>query len=187
MTPTILYTRSAHWQPLDALIRAWDAGAMSHLGIRMGKHRGGRDHPTRCVANWPYEYWLQGRVIVDEQPVFANDEATAQRAYERLFARIGQHYDIWEIAGFVLLRDLGDPERPVCSRLAYDYLADACGLRLPGRQGRIGPRLLHTAHHSYNLGLLYGPQTNPHSGLTARNMKGQRHVSALELPRKQTH
>jgi hypothetical protein len=164
MLPTILYTRAARWQPLDALVRAWDAGAMSHVGVRIGNIVVDATI-QHGVANWPCDHWLQGRVIVDEQPVFATDDATAQRAYDRLFARVGQTYDWLEILGFPLLRDMGDPERPVCSRLAYDYLTDACGLRIPGRQGRIGPRLLHTAHHAYNLGLLYGPQPRSHHGL----------------------
>jgi hypothetical protein len=157
MTPTIIYTRSAHWQPLDALIRAWDAGTMSHLGIRLGDVVVDATIP-HGVAQWRASDWLQGRVIVDELPVFATDETTAFRAYRKLQARIGQQYDIWEILGFPLLRDLGDPERPVCSRLGYDHLTAACGLRIPGRQGRIGPRLLHAIHHAYNLGMLYGPQ-----------------------------
>lgn len=153
---TIIYTRSAN-PLLDAPIRAWDASHVSHIGIC---HNGLVVDATltRGVQNELREKWLAGRVVVDELPVFVTDAATARIAKEKLYARIGQRYDIWEILGYPLLRDLGDPERPVCSRLGYDYLGDACGLRLPGRQGRIGPRLLHAAHHAYNLGLLYGPQ-----------------------------
>ncbi len=155
MTTTILYVRSHTLA--DIAIRAWDAGHMSHVGICHGQRV--IDATLRHgVAEWDRSDWLQGRIVVDELPVFATDEATALRAYESLRARIGQRYDVWEIAGFLLLRDLGDPDRPVCSRLGYDSLGDACGLRIPGRQGRVGPRLLHAIHHAYNLGLLYGPQ-----------------------------
>jgi hypothetical protein len=153
---TIIYTRSAN-PLLDAPIRAWDAGHMSHAGVCYGARV--IDATMRHgVAEWKRDDWLQGRVVVDELPVLATDAQAALKAHDRLQARIGQKYDRWEIAGFVLLRDLGHPDRPVCSRLGYDYLTDACSLRLPGRQGRIGPRLLHAIHHAYNLGMLYGPQ-----------------------------
>jgi len=153
---SLLFTRSAN-PLLDAPIRAWDAGHMSHVGIRVG------DVVIDAslwhgVAKWRLEDWTRGRVIVDDLPVIASSQGAQELAESRLFDRIGQRYDVWEIVGYPLLRDLGDPDRPVCSRLGYDYLTDACSLRLPGRQGRIGPRLLHAMHHSYNLGLLYGPQ-----------------------------
>jgi len=148
---SILYTRTTRWQPADALIRAWDAGHMSHAGIRLGDWVidaavwGG-------VARTYLPDWMHGREIVADLPVLSTSQGTQEQAESELFDRIGQRYDLAELAGFVLLRDLGDPDRPVCSRLGYDFLATACGLRIPGRQGRIGPRLLHTAHHSFNLG-----------------------------------
>jgi hypothetical protein len=154
---TIIYTRPKRPDPLDVLIRAWDAGSMSHAGVCYGS-RVIDASILHGVAEWHREDWLQGRVIVDELPVLASDEQAAIKAHDKLQARIGQRYDLWEILGYPLLRDLGDPERPVCSRLGYDNLTDACSLRIPGRQGRIGPRLLHAIHHAYNLGLLYGPQ-----------------------------
>jgi hypothetical protein len=156
MTNTFIYTRSAN-PLLDAPIRAWDAGHMSHVGVCYGSRV--IDATMRHgVAEWQRDDWLHGRIVVDELPVFAADEQSAIKAHDKLQARIGQRYDLWEILGYPLLRDLGDPERPVCSRLGYDHLTAACGLRIPGRQGRIGPRLLHAIHHAYNLGMLYGPQ-----------------------------
>jgi hypothetical protein len=154
---SILYTRSQGFVFTDMAIRAWDAGHMSHVGVCYC-NRVIDASLWHGVAEWHRDDWLQGRIVVDELPVFATDEQSAIKARDILMGRIGQRYDLWEILGYPLLRDLGDPERPVCSRLGYDHLNDACSLRIPGRQGRIGPRLLHAIHHAYNLGMLYGPQ-----------------------------
>lgn len=151
---SLLFTRSAN-PLLDAPIRAWDADHSGHVGVRIG------DKVIDAtlwhgVAVWPLDVWLQRRVLVDDVPVIPRSLGHQQTAESRLFDRIGQRYDVWEIVGFVLLRDLGDPQRPICSRLAIDYLTDACGIRLPGKQGRIGPRLVRSALHAYNAGLLRG-------------------------------
>jgi len=91
-------------------------------------------------------------MIVDDIPIYPSSPEAERRGIERLRARIGQQYDRWEIAGFVLLRDLGDPDRPICSRLCYDYLRDVCGLTIPGRQGRIAPRIVRATLTTFNQG-----------------------------------
>jgi len=151
---SLLFTRSAN-PLLDAPIRAWDADHSGHVGIRVG------DKVIDAslwhgVAVWHLNDWLASRVLVDDVPVIARSLGHQQTAESRLFDRVGQRYDLWEIVGFVLLRDLGDPQRPICSRLAIDYITDACGVTLPGKQGRVGPRLVRTALHAYNAGLLRG-------------------------------
>jgi hypothetical protein len=150
---SILYTRSSGFVFTDLAIRAWDAGHMRHVGVRIGQTVIDASF-WHGVARWDLAEWLEGRTLVGDIPVHATSIGSQEQAETNLINRIGQRYDAWEIAGYLLLRDLGDPDRPVCSRLGYDYLSDACGLRIPGRQGRIGPRLLHAAHHSYNTGLL---------------------------------
>jgi hypothetical protein len=151
---SLLFTRSAN-PVLDAPIRAWDADHSGHVGIRI------MDKVIDAtlwhgVAVWPLADWLQRRVLVDDLPVIPRSLGQQQTAEMRLFDRIGQRYDFWEIAGFLLLRDLGDPQRPICSRLAIDYLTDACSVSLPGKQGRVGPRLVRATLHAYNAGLKNG-------------------------------
>ncbi len=137
----------------DAAIRAWDADHSSHTGIRVGDHV--IDATLRYgVREWRLDDWMQRRILVDDVPIIAASPQAEASAIERLQARIGQRYDVWEIAGFVLLRDLGDPNRPICSRLCYDYIRDACGLLIAGRQGRVGPRMVRSNLHSFNQGLL---------------------------------
>ena len=149
---SILYVRTTRWQPADALIRAWDAGHMSHAGVRVGEHVVDAT-VTQGVAKWHLADWLQGRTVVADLPVYARTQGLQEQAEIELFDSVGLNYDLAEIAGFVLLRDLGDPYRPVCSRLGYNFLRRAIDNNLPGRQGRIGPRLLFGMHQFYNAGL----------------------------------
>lgn len=161
---SLLFTRSAN-PLLDAPIRAWDADHSGHVGVRVGDKV--IDATLRHgVAVWPLADWLQRRVLVDDLPVVPRSIGHQQTAETRLFDRIGQRYDLWEIAGFLLLRNMGDPQRPICSRLAIDYITDACGLSLPGKQGRVGPRIVRVTLHAYNLGLLYGMPPRSTHGLT---------------------
>lgn len=146
---SILCVRSATLS--GRAIEAWDGDHVSHVGIRV------EDQVIDAtfwhgVKKWPLDVWMQGRTLVDDIPVYPSSLGHQQTAEMELFDRIGQKYDRWEIAGFVLLRDLGDPKRPICSRLAYDYLHAACGLQIAGRQGRMGPRLIRTNLTSFNLG-----------------------------------
>lgn len=151
---SLLFTRSAN-PLLDAPIRAWDADHSGHVGVRVGDKV--IDATLRHgVAVWPLADWLQRRVLVDDLPVVPRSIGHQQTAETRLFDRIGQRYDLWEIAGFLLLRNMGDPQRPICSRLAIDYITDACGLSLPGKQGRVGPRIVRVTLHAYNAGLKNG-------------------------------
>jgi hypothetical protein len=159
---SLIYTRSAH-PLLDAPIRAWDAGHMSHVGIRVADQVVDATLFTG-VAKWPLEQWLQGRVVVADLPVYATTQGRQEQAEGNLFDRVGMRYDILEALGYPLLRDLGDPDRPVCSRLGYDFLRTALGCDLPGRQGRIGPRLLFGAHHFYNAGLMASIRAQAHFG-----------------------
>jgi hypothetical protein len=146
----------------DLAIRAWDGDSASHVGIRLGdqvidatlKHG---------VSICSLENWLRGRIVVDEVPIHARTPAAQTAAIERLGARIGQRYDWLEILGFVVLRDLGHPDRPICSRLAIDFITDACGLRVPGRQGRISPRMVRTVLSAYNVGLTDGMSNQPNT------------------------
>jgi hypothetical protein len=137
----------------DAAIRAGDGDNFSHAGIRVDDSV--IDVTLRYgVKEWSYNDWLQGRELVDDVPVVPSSQGAEATAIRELRERIGQRYDRWEIAGFVLLRDLGDPNRPICSRLAYDYIRTATGLIIAGRQGRMGPRLVRSNLHSFNQGLL---------------------------------
>lgn len=154
---SLLCVRSAH--PLmDAPIRAWDADHISHIGIRIGDHV--VDATLRHgVQEWRHEDWIADRVLVDDVPVYPTSSRDEQLAIEELRSRIGQRYDLLEIVGFLLLRDLGDPTRPICSRLAYDYARRCCGLIIVGKQGRLGPRLTRSNLNSYNQGLFASART----------------------------
>lgn len=155
MWPTqssLLFSRSA--QPLlDVPIRAWDGDHCSHGAIRVENFVIDATF-FHGVAVQEYNEWKKGRVVVDDVPVYPSSDESLKLANAKLFAREGQKYDILETLGFPLLRDLGSPEKPNCSRLQIDYLRDACSLIVPGKQGRIGPRLVRIAIHAYNLGLL---------------------------------
>jgi hypothetical protein len=132
-------------------IQAWDGDHVSHVGVRVGNTIVDATF-WHGVKAWPAYDWLHRYVLVDDTPIHPLSAAHQQTAEMRLFDRIGQRYDVWEIAGFVLLRDLGHPARPICSRLAIDYITDACAVRLPGKQGRVGPRLVRATLHAYNAG-----------------------------------
>ena len=137
------------------LIEAWDGDHTSHVAIRIEQKV--IDATLRHgVKAWDLDEFMRGRTLVDDVPFYPTSLGHQQTAEMKLFDRIGQKYDRWEIAGFVLLRDLGDPERPVCSRLTYDYGRDICNLRIAGRQGRVGPRLMRSNLVSFNDGLLRG-------------------------------
>lgn len=142
----------------DAAIRAWDGDQSSHVGIRVGTVVIDATF-VHGVQRWALDAWLKGRTIVDELPVYATNEAAESIAVSNLVDRIGQPYDILEAIGFPLLRNLGDPNKPICSRLAIDYLTMATGLQIPGKQGRIAPRLVRVALHAYNLGRSSAPDS----------------------------
>lgn len=148
---SLLYTMPSY-RLLGTLISQPDGGEASHVGVRLGEQVIDASF-MHGVAVWPLDEWLSSRVLVADVPVIPRTVGMGEQAALNLRARIGQRYDWAELIGFILLRDLGDPNRPICSRLAQDFLRDACGLIIPWRMGRWGVRLNHTSATSYLQGL----------------------------------
>jgi len=149
---SLLYTMPRH-RLLGTLISQPDGGEASHVGVRLGDQVIDASF-WHGVAVWPLAEWLKDKHLVADVPVVPRTPGMGDQAEINLRARIGQRYDWLELLGFILLRDLGDPNRPICSRLGQDFLRDACGLVIPWRTGRWGVRLNHTSAVSYLQGLL---------------------------------
>ena len=130
------------------LILAQDGGTASHVGVRVGD-RVIDASLWHGVAQWDLTEWLKGYELVQDVPVIPRSQAAADQAERELFDMLGRRYDWLEIAGFILWRDLGHPDRPVCSRLAQDFFNTATGYDYPGRAGRWGVRLTQVAATSY--------------------------------------
>lgn len=127
-------------------IRAFEGGPSSHVGCVTLDGRSVIDATMQHgVRPWTLDEWLahRGRVITRDYSYTAPDE---QAGDDWLHEQIGKGYDWLNIAGFVLLRDLDDPKRHVCSSLAFGRDLKA-GLTISDEGRRLGVRLLaFTAH-----------------------------------------
>ncbi|MFN9507202.1 MAG: hypothetical protein ACK57J_22035 [Rubrivivax sp.] len=151
MTPALIFTRN-DWS--DKPIRAGTGDDAGHVGILLG--------PSvvdttllHGVKRWDSETWLAKRRHVQTIPVPAASAAHADRAsaYLEQAVRENWRYDWLEILGFLLMRDLGDPNRPVCSSLARTWFELQTGHQLDTRRGRTSPRLIRVAAGAYAAGL----------------------------------
>lgn len=135
------------------VIWAFDGGDSTHVGVGIGSKIIDAT-AWHGVARWAREDWLDHYELIEEIHIPARSIGAEEQAAMNAINRIGQRYDLAELAGFLLLRDLGSPAHPVCSRLGYDVWLDATGYPLPDdRTGRIGPRLLRTHAAGYVAGL----------------------------------
>ena len=130
------------------LIIAQDGGKASHVGVKVGQ-RVFDASLLHGVAQWDLADWLAGYELVQEVPVIPRSQGAGEQAEAYLHSMVGKRYDWLEIAGFILWRDLGHPDRPVCSRLAQDFFNQATGYSYPGRAGRWGVRLTQVSATSY--------------------------------------
>lgn len=145
MRSSLVFTR-AQIPLLDAPIRAVTGGEAGHVGVAFGGI-------VIDVTLWhgvrpqTRDDFLRRRTLVDEITVVPTSEAAEQEAQAWLWdlAHRRVRYDAWEIVGWVLMRELGDPDRPVCSGLAGQYLERATGQRIPDRRARLDPRHVRIA------------------------------------------
>lgn len=139
MLTTLIFTRH-RWT--DKWIRVGTGDDAGHVGIALGD---GVVIDTTfwhgCRA-WTREEWLADRILVDEIVVPAASAEHAERAlaFIRQAAAENWRYDWLEIVGFILMRELGDPTRGVCSSLARDWFEMHTGHTLRTRRARISPR-----------------------------------------------
>ncbi len=153
MHSSLLLTR-ARIPLLDAPIRAVTGGAAGHIGIGVG----GLVYDVTLwhgVRPQPRAEFLSHRELVAEVEVVPVSEAAGHAALLWLIDMADRRvrYDWLEIVGWVLMRELGDPGRPVCSGLAGQYFERATGQRIPDRRARLDPRHVHIAAGMYLAGL----------------------------------
>jgi uncharacterized protein YycO len=120
------------------LIRAFEGGLASHCGAVLSDG-------TVVDASWPkgvathsLEQFLHGRTLVADLSVPLPDERAAA---DWLLDRMGEPYDLMDIASFLLWRDAGRRDRYVCSGLIARAL-EAGGLTTCERLDRFGVRHL---------------------------------------------
>ncbi len=134
----LLFTRTnSGWQSIGSrLIRAFEGGLASHCGAVLSDGvvidatwpRGVQAHSAAAFSG--------GREVVADITVTLPDEAAAEAW---LLDRIGEPYDVLDIASFLLWRDAGRRDRYVCSSLLLRAQI-AGGLQVHERHDRWGVR-----------------------------------------------
>lgn len=148
----LVFARSAWPGPIDRAIRAWTGGEASHVGILDAGSQIVYDTTlTRGADRWAYAEWANGRVIVDTVPMIARSNQAAADTLDWLqtVAAARVPYDWQEALGFTLLREMGDPDRWVCSSLAAEAFHRYTGSRIADRRARLDPRHLRIASTAY--------------------------------------
>lgn len=124
----------------SALIRGFDGGAASHVGIVVTDgmvidstfaHGG--------VREWPEHVWrrMDGRRVVADITIdLPNERAAAEFAR----AQIGKRYDWTALAGMALWGDWATPDRWYCTELMAATM-QAGGIDLSDQMRRIGCRV----------------------------------------------
>lgn len=130
----------------DLLIRAFEGGQCSHVGIELrdGRvidsafaQRGVRLHPDR-------NSFLRGRTLVDDIPL-SLPMPDAAEAW--LHAQVGKPYDWTALIGFLLWRDWSRLGAWFCTE-ATAYAMLYGGITFADRHSRIGVRLLREIAHA---------------------------------------
>lgn len=134
------------------VIVAQDGGLASHVGVRIGDEVVDATF-WHGVKTWKLEDWMAQYELVESVDFVARNSDAEAAAARQVTSMLGKRYDWLEILGFLLWRDLGSPNRPVCSRLAQDVFNLATGVAYPGRSGRWGVRLCQVSATSYRQGL----------------------------------
>ena len=152
----LLFTRNA-WT--DKLIRVGTGSNAGHVGIGIGDSHVIDTTLVHGCRLWDRAEWLSHRTLVDEiaVPAASPAHAAAADAYVRKAVAENWRYDWLEIVGFVLMRDMGDPDRGVCSSLARVFFEARTGHRLRTRVGRTTPRHMEIAAGAYLAGYTASP------------------------------
>ena len=133
----LLFTSSR--TPFDAVIRAFEGGTCSHVGIEIGDDlvidttflQGG-------VAEHSLDEFMQGRKLIHAIELQLPNEAAALAF---LVDQLGKPYDWTALAGFMFWRDWSETDAWYCSELAAAFLKVG-GWALADRHVRVGVRLL---------------------------------------------
>jgi hypothetical protein len=143
----LIFTRN-DWT--DKWIRVGTGDDAGHVGISLGATVVDTTL-WHGVKRWDGDEWLAKRRVVDVIEVPPASPAHAERAALYLQQAVEENwqYDWLEIVGFVLMRDLGDPERPVCSSFARTWFELQTGHELRTRRGRTSPRHMRIAAGAY--------------------------------------
>jgi hypothetical protein len=157
MTASLLFTRH---QWADKLIRVGTGDDAGHVGIGLGDRHVIDTTLWHGCKLWDRSEWLSHRILVDEieVPAASLSHAREAEAYVRQAAAEGWRYDWLEIVGFILMRDLGDPTRGVCSSLARNWFELHTGHQLRTRRARTSPRHMRIAAGAYLCGSTLAPQ-----------------------------
>jgi hypothetical protein len=157
MTPSLIFTRNA-WT--DKPIRVGTGDDAGHVGIGLGPlHVIDTTFWHGCKL-WDRAEWLSHRTLVDEIEVPAASLAHAREAEDYVLRAAAENwrYDWLEIVGFILMRELGDPQRGVCSSLARTWFELHTGHQLRTRLARTSPRHMRIAAGAYLAGSATAPQ-----------------------------
>lgn len=138
---------------LSTPINAWEGADYSHVGVCIAGAEVIDATLWHGVAKWSLEKWVGQNHLIDTVPIYPRTPEQGAQAEKNLRDKVGEMYDLAEMFGFALLRDIGSARRPICSTLARDFVQDATGLVIPGRRGRWGPRLMYVAAQSYLQGM----------------------------------
>jgi uncharacterized protein YycO len=144
VSPELVFTRNrAAW--LSAPIQAWTGDYASHCAVRLDEDTVIDATLWHGVQRWSWERCGSMHVIVHQIPVNHVEPVMLADANRWINEQIGTEYDIWEILGHPLLRNLGSDDRYVCSSLALQWWIRATGITPAGRLQRFDPRHLRIA------------------------------------------
>lgn len=138
----LLFTSSR--TPFDAVIRAFEGGTASHVGIDLGGLVVDSAFLQGGVKAHTVDAFLEGRRLVHAVDVTLPDEPAAAAF---LADQIGKGYDPAALVGFLAWRDWQRSSRWYCSELAAAALLVG-GWTLADRHARIGVRLLREIVHA---------------------------------------
>ncbi len=131
--------RHAGWR--DILTRASRATDAGHVGVQIGPQEIVDLSLSHDCAVWTPEEWASLWVPVrhdDVQSVSEDAEAQAKAEARACVGRL--EYDLPEFVGFGFWRQMGSPDRGICSGFAQRIFHIQTGAQWPDSRGRIDPR-----------------------------------------------
>ncbi len=137
---TYLYVRRpASWR--DILTRSSRATDAGHVGVRVRPNQIIDLSMSHGCAQWTQAEWdAMWRPVRADDVVSANAAAEAQAIAEAESCVGRLRYDVAEFVGFGLWRQMGSPNRDICSGFAQRIFATQTGAPWPDARGRIDPR-----------------------------------------------